>query len=256
MDVKVASLPEGVDPADLISKNGKEAWNEAIRNSKHIIEFLLNRILNNKTKNDSRYIGREIKERILPYVDSINSSIEKSHFIKLISDKAQISEQALKDDLKKIEQELKFEKKETEKVKELESKMFRKDYIERRLLGIVLWQKTLKNPAVDMDLVVKEFADILKINKEEIFEKLKNNKEDLIFEAEVFYSNDVDLKKDVSELINNLSEEYLKEELFTKMQELHTHETDKEKSGQILKDVNEINNKIENIKSGRVKKQF
>ena len=256
MDVKVAKMPEGIDPADLISKTGKEAWHESIRSSKHIIEFLLDRILNNKIK-DVRYIGREIKEKILPYVDSINSAIEKAHFIKLISDSSGLPEDALKDDLKKVEQDSKFEKKEIEKVKNEESKMFKKDYIERRLLGVVLWQKTLKETVIDIGNILKEIAEILKIKESDILEKVKSNKEDLIFEAEVFYASDVDLKKDITELLDNLKEEYLKEELSNKMQELHQAEIKKEieKSILILREINEINNKIQSIKSGRLTKK-
>ena len=257
MDVKVAKMPEGIDPADLISKEGVEAWHEAIRNSKHIIEFLLDRILNNKTKNDPRYIGREIKENILPYVDSINSAIEKAHFIKLISDKSQISELALKDDLKKVEKEFKFEKKEIEEAKKEGSKIFRKDYIERRLLGIILWQRTLKKGTLNVENLLKEITLILKIEEDRLLEKVKNEKEDLIFEAEVFYGNNGDLEKDVLELLSNLKEEYLKEELANKIQELNNAEIEKnqEKSSGILKEINEINNKIEDFKNGRLNKK-
>ncbi|MEK7190640.1 MAG: DNA primase, partial [Patescibacteria group bacterium] len=63
MDVKVVDLPDGIDPADLIGKSGAEAWREAIKNSKHIIEFLLNKILKN-SGGDMRKVGREIKEKI------------------------------------------------------------------------------------------------------------------------------------------------------------------------------------------------
>ena len=81
--------------------------------------------------------------------------------------------------------------------------------------------------------------------------KARDNKEDLIFEAEVFYGGDVNLEKDVAELPKNLKEEYLKEELFHKMQELHISELakDQNKSKQILLEINEINNKIHSIKS-------
>jgi DNA primase len=261
MDVKVASLPEGIDPADMISKSGKEAWHEAIRNSKHIIEFLLDKILNNKVKSDPRYIGREIKESILPYVDSINSAIEKAHFIKLISESSGITEEALKDDLKKVEQESRFEKKEIEKVKEEEGKMFRKDYIERRLLGIILWQKTLLKPTVDIDNLSKEIAEILKIKVDEILDPVARERrggktnidEDLIFEAEVFYTDNLDLEKDIWELLNNLKVEYLNEKLIAKIQELNKAE--KDKSGEVIKEISLIKNQIEDIKNGRIKKE-
>jgi len=255
MDVKVAKMPEGIDPADLISKNGVDAWREAIRNSKHIIEFLLEKVLKD-FGNDTRKAGREIKEKVLPYVNALESSIEKMHFIKKISDMSQISEQALKDDLVKIEKEFKYEKEEIEKAKEIGNKMFRKDYIERRLLGIIFWQKTLSKQIINIEKMTKELAEIFNIKENELLDKFKDNKEDLIFEAEVFYGENINLEKDVLELLDNLKEEYLKEELFCKMQELRILEIkkDNEKSNEILKEINEINKKIQNIKNSRLRK--
>ncbi len=250
MDVKVASLPKGVDPADLISKEGGDAWRGAIRNSKHLIEFLLSKVLED-SKGDMRKVGREVKEKILPYVESIDSSIEKMHFIKKISDATNIAESALKDDLKKVEEEQKGSP-ETAEIKVLESQKFRKDYIERRLLGVIFWQKTLTKQALDIDRIIGELAKILNISGEELLEKNKDNKEDLIFEAEIFYGDGVNLERDVGELLLNLQEEYLKEELSKKMQELHIIEErkDQDKATEILQEINEINKKIQNIKSG------
>ncbi|MFA6274098.1 MAG: toprim domain-containing protein, partial [Candidatus Paceibacterota bacterium] len=255
MDVKVASMPDGVDPADLISKQGVDAWRETIRNSKHIIEFLLEKVLKNYSS-DMRKAGREIKEKILPYVDAVDSAIEQAHFIKKISDLSQISENALKDDLKKVTHELKYEKQEIKEAKHAEVETFKKDYIERRLLGIILWQKNLKEEIINVQDILKEISEILNIKEEEVLEKTKDSKEDLIFEAEVFYGDDVDLQKDVRELLNNLREEYLKEELAKKMKELQIYEEKKDynKSEEILKEINDLNQKIHNIKSGRLNK--
>ena len=125
MDVKVVSMPEGIDPADLISKSGSSAWRQVIKDSKHIIEFLLDKAL--KSVEDERKIGREIKEKILPYVDALESSIEKTYFLKKISDMSSIPVSALKDDLEKIKKDLAYERKETEETKETEDKLFRKD---------------------------------------------------------------------------------------------------------------------------------
>jgi len=255
MDVKAVSMPEGVDPADLISQKGIDVWREAIRNSKHLIEFLLEKVLKN-FGGDSRKIGREVKEKILPYVSAIESSIEKSYFIKKISDLTQIPESDLRDDLKKIEQEAKYENKEIKEVQKIESTIFKKDYIERRLLGIIFWQKTLKEQKIDILKLQNEVFEILNVNEEELREKLKDSLEDLIFEAEVFYGQDVDLEKEIPELIFNLREEFLKEKLFKKMQELRMMEEKKDSVGakQILKEINDISSKIQDIKNSRSKK--
>ncbi len=255
MDVKVANIPDGVDPADLISKHGVDAWKEAIRGSKHIIEFLLGKILKS-TEGDTRKAGREIKEKILPYVDSLGSAIEKAHFLKKIADSSGIIEKALEEDLKMVEKESKFEKKEIEIEKRVSGQVFRKDYILRKLLGIILWQQTLKERTLDPEDILKELSEILNIKSDDVLKSTIDNKEDLIFEAEVFYGGGADLKKDVAELIFNIREEYLKEELMKKMRELYFSEENKDqaKSAQILKEINDINSKIQEIKNSRTRK--
>lgn len=262
MDVKVASMPEGIDPADLISrghnqmgqaKNGADAWRTVIRNSKHIVEFLLDKTLSNH-KEDTRKVGREIKEKILPYVDAIESSIERSHFIKLLSNKSGIAENALLEDLKKVQSELKFETEEIKTAKENVEIKMRKDPIERRLLGVAFWQESLKDKIIDPELIFKKL--------ERVKEIYKNIKEDLIYEAEEFYLNSENLQKDVNEMLLNIEEEYLNEELNEKMKELQnfksnsggkpsvSYEAGKEEII-ILKKINEIIKRKEEIKNNR-----
>ena len=223
MDVKVVDLPDGIDPADLIGKSGAEAWREAIKNSKHIIEFLLNKILKN-SGGDMRKVGREIKEKILPFVNALQSSIEKVHFLKKISEKSGIPENAIQDDLKKIEQEQKYEKEEIHEAVETVNTLHRKDYIERKLLGIAFWKK-------DEELE-KSFS--------EFSEKYKDSKNDLIFEAEVFYGSSENLEKDIKELLGNLEEERINEELLRKMKELRIIK-DKDKEMKLLAEIQELN---------------
>ncbi len=246
MDVKAANMVEGMDPADLISKVGVDAWREAIRNSKHIIEFLLDKVLKN-ANGDMRKAGREIKDKILPYVASIDSAIEQMHFLKTISDHSGISEMALKDDLKKVEQESRDENKEIKQINTTESKIFRKDYIERKLLGIALWQQSQKSDMVDYEAILAMLQGVVL--------KYQDDKEDLIFEAEVFYNNDPlsneNLKKDVKEMLSNLEEENINEVLSKKMQELRTVK-DKNEEEKLLKEINDLNKKKEDIKNGRL----
>lgn len=254
MDVKVAMMPKGVDPADLISKSGAEAWREAIKNSKHLIEFILENILQN-SNGDVRKVGRSIKEEVLPFVNSLSSFIEKSYFIKKISGASSVAVSALEEDLKKIEQELKYEKNEIEQIKESSTYVFRKDYILRRLLGIVLWQQGSTNKSINTEEVLKNLAEILNIEKEKLLDNTKDEKEDLIFEAEVFYEDVTRLQKETAELLSNLNEEYLKEQLSVKMQELHLSEENKDttKTAEILKECQIISNKIEDLKNSRAK---
>lgn len=245
MDVKVADIKDGMDPADLISKVGVDAWREAIRNSRHFIEFMLYRILKD-TNNDPRKAGRAIKEHLLPFVNDLDSSIEKSHFITLISNKSGIAESALMEDLKKVEVEFKHETEDTKIAIENVEKKLRKDPIERRLLGIAFWQEGLANKRIDPELIFKKL--------EKIKDKYKDIKEDLVYEVEEFYANDENLEKDVNEMLFNIEEEYLNEELIKKMMELQDSKGKEEKEIEILKTINDINKRKEEIKNGRLKK--
>ncbi|MDP1760538.1 MAG: DNA primase [Candidatus Woesebacteria bacterium] len=252
MNVKAAQVPDGMDPADLISKTGVDAWKKVIKGSKYIIEFLMDRSITIFKSNDILKNKLEVAEKIIPILNYIQNPIKRAHFMSVISNKSGIGESEIRD---LANSKLKNNQAD-DKIIENSYKIFRKDYIERRLLGIVFWQKTLKESKLDIENLLKEFSEILKIKAENILEKTKDNKEDLIFEAEVFYADDTDIKKDVLELLDNLKEEYLKEELANKMQELNVYETSKEKdkSSQILKEINEINNKIQSIKNSRIKK--
>ena len=202
-----------------------------------------------------RKAGREIKEKILPFVNALSSSIEKMHFIKKISDLSGISQTALQDDLKKIEQESKYEKAEIREAVQNINALSRKDYIERKLLGIILWQKSLKQSNIEVNKILRELREILGVSEEQLLEKTKENQADFIFEAEVFYGEGADIQRDVGEMLKNLQEEFLKEKWGQKMRELREAEEakDAEKSKLILIDIRDINSKIQNIKNEKEK---
>jgi DNA primase len=246
MDVKVADLPLGVDPADLISKEGSEAWKEAIRKSKHLIEFLLSRIM--RENNDPRKAGRIVKETVLPFVNDLESSIEKAHFLNKISGALGVPEEALIEDLKKIEEQKKRGVGvENIEGKTKEEKADRKDYILRRLLGIIFLQNGKEKREVDTESILKELSLMLALPEAEILAKFEIEKEDLIFEAEVFYGDNGNLKKDADELLSNLKKEHLEESRARKITEMHT--ADEKRQREILQEINDINNKIEKIKN-------
>jgi DNA primase len=253
MNVKASAVPDGKDPADLIREKGPDAWREVIRNAKHIIEFLVDKYISINDNKDKLKIKLEIDEKIIPYIALINNPVKRSHFVSLISDKTGISEDDIRAKIKKVEQGMKSEIEEKKEAIEISNILSKKDYIKRKLLGIIFWQKSLKEQMVEISEVLKQFAEILKITPAEILEKEKNNEKDLIFEAEVFYGGGADLKKDVEEMLSNLEKESLKEELEMKMRALHEAEAEKnkEKAVGILKEISEINRKMQDIKNGR-----
>jgi DNA primase len=96
LDVYVVTGVGTKDPADLILEN-RESWISAVKNRKHVVEAILENILHNES--DERAKGRRIVTEVLPYVRAISSSIDRAHFIKVISQKASIPEDIITEEL-------------------------------------------------------------------------------------------------------------------------------------------------------------
>ncbi len=99
--VKVATFPEGLDPDSYIRHHGKEAFVEVLQNAQPLVDYRLNNI---KRKHDlERPEGKIlfIKE-VLPVLDSINNMVEKDEYLKRLAEELNISEEALRAELKKF----------------------------------------------------------------------------------------------------------------------------------------------------------
>ena len=245
MQVKAAQVKDGKDPADLISKNGPDAWKKVISGSIHIIDFLVQSVKAMNKNKDELKIQVEIAEKVIPFINKIQNPVKRAHFLSSISKESGISENIIKDiansRLDKDIEDNKF-------IEKIEKSLNRRqDYIERKLLGIAFWQKTLATPAVDFEMILNKLGEASK--------KYEDVKQDLIFEAEVFYQDADLMKKDTEEMFLNLEEEMLKEELSKKMRELYLAEEKKDQSlaTQIFKECQALNDKLQEIKNSRIK---
>ncbi len=246
MELKVAQMPKGKDPADL-AKDNVEALRDSLKSGKHIIDFYTDTLLLHNM--ERRELGVEVEKHVLPYVARLPSSIEKSHFIKNIAQKTFIKEDALWEDLKKIE---KGGIQEVRKKAESPPSTRRVDSIERKVLGIIFWQKEKKEklPGVDWEEVERKAEEILGERMNELrihFEKEKNL---LLFETEAYYNDKTDLKKDIEYLLLGLEEEHLKTEFGKAMVSLQEAERAKnmEDINKYLSECQRISSRINSIK--------
>ncbi|MEK7066100.1 MAG: DNA primase, partial [Patescibacteria group bacterium] len=161
MEVKIAELPKGFDPAELILKN-KEKWVASLKESKHIIDFYLDRVLSEES--DKRKIAMKIKDKVLPFISALESNIEKSHFVTKIADTAQIKEESIWADLEKVKTiagdefaggNAKILRKDDE------PQALRKDSILRRISGIIFWQESKNKPFALLDKAKENLKNII-----------------------------------------------------------------------------------------------
>jgi len=93
MDVKVARLPEGEDPADIIHDDVGR-FKSYIGAASHVIEFLL-AVLREQQK-DERTFKLQVREEVLPFVATIPNHIDQEHFVGVVAHALDIEKTAIR----------------------------------------------------------------------------------------------------------------------------------------------------------------
>jgi len=103
MDVKVVTMPEGEDPADIIGRDVNE-FKAMVGNSTHVIEYLLGIL--KRTGGDDRTIKLKAREEVLPYVAKIPNRIDQEHFEGLIAEQLDTTKDAIRAEVERIIEKL------------------------------------------------------------------------------------------------------------------------------------------------------
>ncbi|MBI3632176.1 MAG: DNA primase [Candidatus Vogelbacteria bacterium] len=255
-DVRIAKLPNDVDPADLILGD-PHTWSESLKNAKHIIDFCLEVI--EARGYDSRKFKMEVQNLVLPYIASLKSNIEQAHFVNVVSRRLGIDEGPIWSELKKLSTEnigatTKTVENSTEKQEVI--KTSRAESLLKRIYGIILWQNEIDNVDVKMiSEVIDKLKTIVGDGRYMMLDSIwQNSKDGLIFEAEVTNSGSDDIAGTLAALITDLEEETLKESLnntIIKLKKAEQREDDSEIE-KILKECQLIGENLSRIKQIKI----
>ncbi len=83
MDVKVAEMPFGKDPADVVRQDPQEL-KTAIGKAVHVVEFLLAAF--KKDAKDDRAYKLTVREELLPILNTISNRIDREHFESVVAE--------------------------------------------------------------------------------------------------------------------------------------------------------------------------
>jgi DNA primase len=149
-NIRIVTLPEGLDPADVISHH-PEDWQELIKSAKSILDFYFENAFSRfdaKTPEGKK----EISKILIPVIKRIPNKIEASHWIGEMAKKLGVSEEVIQEELAKYREEAEPEgEKETPKPEEQKPREAR---LEERILCLIL-----KSPHLleDTDLQLFEY---------------------------------------------------------------------------------------------------
>ncbi len=82
MEVKIADIRGGKDPADLV-KEDEEKWREILRTSKSAVESFINSLV--ESESSASKIGKEVENKILPLIASMISRFDKEDAVSKVS---------------------------------------------------------------------------------------------------------------------------------------------------------------------------
>ncbi len=92
-DIRVAILPEGYDPDDLI-RHSPAAWAELIENALPIVEYVIQNMTAGQNLDDPKVKSRVAKE-IIPMINDIADPVERSYYRQKLALLLRIDERAL-----------------------------------------------------------------------------------------------------------------------------------------------------------------
>ncbi|OIO31806.1 MAG: DNA primase [Candidatus Yonathbacteria bacterium CG_4_10_14_3_um_filter_47_65] len=258
MDVHIVTLPDGRDPAELILDDSAR-WKELVGSAKHVIDYYLE--LLSSQGHDKRTLGLNISETVLPYIAALSGKMRQAYFVSEVARMLQMtSEDPIWEELKKKESIIRAtgaKNKNNEQDKKAREQEIlatittRKELVERKIIGIILWQDEMKKPSIDVKYLRTEYAIILGAKDiSHIASIAETEQKERIFEAEAYYDGTEDMEAEVRELLHYFREEVLKEEFSKTMMDLKKaeHENDKERSIALLAKCQDISKKINALK--------
>ncbi|MDD5145972.1 MAG: DNA primase [Candidatus Pacebacteria bacterium] len=164
-NIKVVTMPQDLDPADVISKDPL-IWEKLISEAKPIVNFYFDTTF---LKFDSKTPEgkKEISKILLPIIKIIPNQIEKSFWIQELSKKLAVREEDIREEMKKVKLSEDFFELEKEEKIELPQKS-RKELLEERLVALLL-----KSPETCPEFVCEEDLEYFSPKFSEIVSRLR-----------------------------------------------------------------------------------
>ncbi|TSC67637.1 MAG: DNA primase [Parcubacteria group bacterium Gr01-1014_72] len=231
--VRVASLPAGEDPAELIMKD-RGRWEEALLNAGHIIDVQIKTLIPDAKAKGSHALSKTVREEILPLVKALPSVIDRTEFVKRIAAAAGVRDERIELLLGELEQVSVPEVSDGVSAaagatggeqggRAVSPRSFREE-LSRKAFGLLLFLEAagVRQPAdSQMDHAVLQ-ARLRKLLGEPLYAVLSHlpaeEKNALSLEAEVSYAGDA--LRNLNELFVRLEEEAVREELVGVMDKL------------------------------------
>ncbi len=251
MDVKVAVLPMGVDPADMIRGNVDD-WRKAIREAVPLITFAMH---NAKvgTKNEQALV-RNLREQVLPLIASMPNSMDRSLIAREVSEFARLHNDTVYEEVETIRQQKSFSDQHTEDAQgaEIEKDVHiitRRAGLERVVAGFLLRAQVDKD--IQYDSLTTDVTMALKgTSVQELLSRYSDDRA-LPFEIEMMLEGTMHKVALVKDAVYDLRLVTIKDTFFdvSKALRLAEEEGDQEKQATLLSTLHQLTKELTELES-------
>jgi DNA primase len=166
-NIKVATMPQDKDPADVIAENS-EQWKELTKGAKSILQFYFDSVFSRFDKKSPEG-KKDIAKILLPLLSRIPNKIEQSHWIKDLAKELETREENIEEEMRKLGSSPgpAKEQAEEENLSRKDQKKTRKEIIEEKIVSLIL------NHPEELKLLNKEFLAHFSSQMRGIIQELK-----------------------------------------------------------------------------------
>jgi len=223
-NLKVIVFKKSKDPADLILDNPK-TWKQAVRGGDEFIEYCFKKSFEAHSEKTPQ-AKKEIAKELLPFIKSLENTIEQSHWMNQLAEKLEIDEKYLYEALAKTKTNIQ-KPKEEEKISEASPKNPDQGLEELILIILLKYPELAENFDKKVSLKTPEY--------QKLFEKLLKKKkpakskilEYLLLKTDVYEFDDKDAKEELDSALIKLKKKNIQKDLKEKIHQLKQAEQDK-----------------------------
>ncbi len=241
-EVKAILLTGGKDPADIL-KEDPDIWKQAVDGAEPVIDYFLKKI-NNLLSPQEKI--KSIQKDVLPLISVMPQQIEQAHFIKRVAEFLGVDEGSVRADVAKI-------KVDAQDLPQADAPPTTITPVDRAKMKVLGFYSAFKD-RVDMTIVETVWQDIF---REKIIDAIHSLPEEkinsLTMEAGMYYEGKDNLGEVAQDIISMLQLTFYEAKLNDILSRLRTteHGNDHTAAEALLKESQEISNKIYTIKTNR-----
>ncbi len=207
LNVKVARLPKGTDPADLILEKGKEAWSTVIREAKDIIMFLLDVLHEHTGQGAKSHLDKErfrkaVETIVLPFLADVQSPIARDQYVREIAGRLLVSEKSVLDSLAGVPRDSSSDVSISNEAKPASAERYGRA---KQAFSLLLWQESDAKPELNVKEYAKEFENAIGADAYKILRSLPGSEQEALrFSAENMYGKSSGVKREAQALLDTL----------------------------------------------------